>query len=261
MLLGHQEVIGALSLQLPPVSIITGPPSVGKRMIAAHAAIRNNIPRIDFTEVRKLTVDESKRIKMFMQTKPTQKFKFALIDLDLASTPAIQDLLKLIEEPPSYARFSFISSVKVPSTLTTRGEKYKVGLLKNEDLLKILLDKNIPEPDASKLSHLGRVDLALKAYSDIAARTTALNVLQSVLSGDYALFSQSYKAVDDNSASMIIQALEESAAQKWIVFNPDYLGEFSDRNIALKVLSVWSTIASARATISVRVALESIMRG
>lgn len=261
MLVGHQEVIGTLSSQLPPVSIITGPPSVGKRLIAAHAAMSNNIARTDFTEVSKLTVGESQRIKDFMLTKPNSKYKFALIDLDSASIPAVQDLLKTLEEPPEYARFSIISSTGLPATVRTRGYRYCVGLLNPEDLSVILRSKGVPENEALRLSHIGRVDLALKAYFDVTARTTTLNVLQAVLSGDPILFSTAYKAVDDNVVSMILIALEESAAQKWIVFNPEYLGQFSNRQVALKVLSVWSTIASARPQLSMRVALESVMRG
>lgn len=261
MLLGHQGVIGALSSQLPPVSIITGPQSVGKRMIATYAAIKNNIPRLDFTEVKKLTVDESDRVKQFMLTRPSKNFKFALIDLDTASEPAIHDLLKLLEEPPTYARFSLISSRRVPATVLTRGQRYSVGLLGPDELYSILVEKNIPYAEAKKLSILGRVDLALKAYSDSFAKSTALNVLQSIADGDYALFVQAYKAVDENAANSILLALQESAAQKWTVFNPEHLGAFSNRGVALKVLSSWSTVASAKPQLAVRAALESVMRG
>src|SRR4051812_34777986 len=128
MLLGHQGVIGALSSQLPPVSIITGPPSVGKRMIAAYAAMKNNVARIDFTEVSRLTVDEAFRVKQFMRTSPQNEYKFALINLEQASDAAMNDLLKALEEPPSYARFSLISSARLPRTLITRGHNYTVGL-------------------------------------------------------------------------------------------------------------------------------------
>lgn len=261
MLVGHQGVTRALSSKLPPVSIITGPPSVGKRMIATYAAITNNVARIDFTEVSKLTVDEANRVKQFMSTQPISNLKFALIDLDAASDAAINDLLVTLEAPPEYARFSLISSHRLPSTLKTRGHKFTVGLLKSSELFQILKSQGLPENDAQKLSTLGRVDLALQAYSDIATRTTAINVLQAVASNDYELFVQAYKAVDEKSATMIISILEESASQAWRMFSPDYLGIFSERNAALTVLSAWSNVASARPQLAVRAALESIMRG
>lgn len=261
MIVGHQGVIGALSSQLPPVSIITGPESVGKRMIATYAAMKNDVARLDFTEVKRLTVDEAQRVKQFMLTRPSNNYKFALIDLDQASTPAVHDLLKVLEQPPAYARFSLITSRRLPPTLATRGHKYTVGLLSQDELFTVLVNKNIPESEAMKLGNLGRVDLALKAYADISAKATAMNVLQAVMSQDYALFAQSYKAVDENAANMILSALQESAAQKWTIFNPEYLGPFKNRNVALKVLAAWSTVASARSQLSVRVALESLMRG
>lgn len=261
MLVGHQGVIGALSSQLPPVSIITGPPSVGKRLIAAHAAISNSVARVDFTEVSRLTVSEASRIKDFMQTQPMDHLKFALIDVDSASDAAVNDLLKSLEEPPKYARFSIISSRKLPSVLRTRGHKYSVGLLAPSELTTILVNKGLSHNEAEKVNKLGRVDLALQAYHDSAARATALTVLQSVLSNDYILFSQAYKAVDDKAARTIIAILEESASQNWKLFNPDYLGLFSEKRVALAVLSSWSTVASARPQLAVRAALESIMKG
>lgn len=261
MLVGHQGVIGALSSQLPPVSIITGPPSVGKRLIAAHAAMTNNVSRVDFTEVSKLTVGEASRIKDFMSVTPMDSLKFALIDVDSASSAAINDLLKALEEPPNWARFAIISSSKVPSTLRTRGHRFSVGLLKPTELMTILLDKGISESEASKVSGLGRVDLAMQAYTNSAARATALTVLQSVLSGDYILFAQAFKAVDEKVARTIISILEESATQRWRLFSPDYLGPFAERRVAMAVLSSWSGVSSARPQLAVRTALESIMKG
>lgn len=261
MLVGHQGVIGALSHQLPPVSIITGPPSVGKRMIATYAAIKNNVARVDFTEVSRLTVDEAIRIKDFMSTAPVNDLKFALIDLDAATRQATDKLLKSLEEPPGYARFTLISSNRLPYTLMTRGHKYTVGLLNSEELLAILLKQGIAEKEAVKVCKLGRVDLAMQAYQDMAARTTAISVLQSVESGDYILFTQAFKAVDERAAAMILAVLEESAAQNWRMFNPEYLGVFAKRQAALKILSAWSNVSSARPQLAVRVALESVMKG
>lgn len=261
MLVGHKGVTKALSLQLPPVSIITGPPSVGKRLVATHAAIVNNIARVDFTEVKKLTVDEAKRIKTFVATRPMRNYRFALIDLDMASDAAVYDLLQLLEQPPEHARFSLISSNPVPRTLLTRGHKYTLGLLNSDELFQILISKNIPENDALRLSKLGRVDLAMQAYADVAAKATALSVLQSVQANDYVLFCQAYKAVDEKAANMIIVLLQESAAQVWKIFNPDYLGVFNQRQAALNVLAAWSNVNSARPQLAVRTALESFMRG
>lgn len=261
MLVGHQGVIGALSSQLPPVSIISGPPSVGKRMIATYAAIKNNVSRVDFTEVNRLTVDEANRLKKFMTTQPHQNLKFALVDLDNASDKAIQGLLKTLEEPPAYARFSLISSTRLPTTLRTRGVKYLVGHLNEDELLTILLNKGVPESEGRKVCMLGRVDLALQAYEDVAAKATAINVLQAVETGDYVLFAQAFKGVDDKAAAMILTALEESAAQSWKVFDAGHLGVFAKRNAALKILGSWSAVSSARPQLAIRTALETVMRG
>jgi DNA polymerase III delta prime subunit len=261
MLVGHQGVIEALSSQLPPVSIITGPPSVGKRMIAAYAAIKNNIARVDFTEVTKLTVDEAVRVKEFMAVKPMQTFRYAVIDLDKASDAAMDKLLLTLESPPSYAKFAMITSGKAPRTLQTRAARFTVGLLEPTELLTILVNKGIPVSQAKSLSRLGRVDLALSAYHDVASKNTALNVLNAVESDDRILLMQAYKAVDEKAANMIITAWEEAAAQSWRLFDPAALGVFAKRQVALKLLAAWSTMADARPQFAVRTVLESVMRG
>lgn len=261
MLIGHQEVTKALSQQLPPVSIITGPPSVGKKLIAVNAAISNNISRLDFTEVKTLTVSEAARVKLFMESKPSSKLKFALIDLDKASKAAIDDLLKTLEEPPAHARFSLISSKPVPRTLATRGFKYSVGLLNSDELCQILVNKGISHILAQKLSHLGRVDLALQAYSNIALHATAINILSAVEQNDYELFIQSCKAMDDDVAQLIVRILQESAIGKLRTTSPDSIGAFARSNVALKLLAIWSTYSTAKPKLAVRVTLESIMKG
>jgi hypothetical protein len=261
MLVGHQGVAEALSSQLPPVSIITGPPSVGKRLIAAYAAMVNNVSRVDFTEVVRLTVDEANRVKKFMSVQPMEGFRYAVIDLDSASSAATDKLLVTLENPPSYAKFALISSGRPPRTIQTRASRFTVGLLEPEELLTILVKKGIPLNQATKLSKLGRVDLALSAYSDIAAKNTAINVLDAVESGDRILLMQAYKAVDEKAANMIITAWEEAASQQWKIFDSSSLGAFASRSAALKLLAAWSTMADARPQLAVRTVLESVMRG
>jgi hypothetical protein len=261
MLVGHSEVVEALGSQLPQVSVITGPPSVGKRLIAAYAGIKNNVLRSDFTEVMKLTVDEAARVKQFISVQPMHNFRYVVIDLDNASRQATDKLLTTLENPPAYAKFSLIASKDVPRTIQTRSSRFTVGLLEPEDLFQILLNKGIPYSEASKLSKLGRVDLALSAYNNIAAKNTAISVLNAVESQDYILLMQSYKAVDDASADMILTALQESASQNWKIFDPSHLGAFAKKPVALKLLAAWSTMADARPQIAVRAVLESVMRG
>ncbi len=261
MLLGHEGVVEAMSSRLPPVSIISGPSSVGKRLIASYAAMKNNVDRIDFIEVKKLTVDEAKKIQDFVSTTPIKELKFVLVDLDYSSIEATHKLLKLLENPPEYSRFSLITSQAVPRPLLTRSQKYTVGLLNPEQLKRILISKGVPEIEASGLATLGRVDLAMNTYLDSASKNSALNVLQAVESGDYVLFLQAYKAIDDRAVRVILEILQESASQNWKVYSPESLNFFSKREVALKILNLWSTVNSARPTLAMRVTLESLLRG
>lgn len=260
MLVGHQEVARELSLRLPPVSVITGPQSVGKRLIAAYAAISNSVARIDFAEIKYLSVDAAHQIKSFISTTPHSKYKFVLIDLDHASKAAMNDLLKTLEEPPEFARFSLISSSRVLPTLATRAHKYSVGLLTPEELKTILLRREVGAEQAEKYCHLGRVDLALTAIEKSFYTASIITVLQSVEAGDYELFNQAFKGMDDQMSMLLIETLKESIAQSWRLIKPEYLGAFSTSRAALTVLSAWSNVQDAKPTLAVRAALESVMR-
>lgn len=261
MLIGHQEVTKALSQQLPPVSIITGPPSVGKRLIAAHAAIVNNVNRVDFMQRKQLTIADAAEVKRFMSIRPQSHLKFALIDMDYSTSAAIDDLLTELEQPAEYARFTLISSKRLPKVLQTRAQKYTVGLLKQNELYEILVSQGIPSGEATRLSNLGRVDLAINAYRDISSRTAALNILQAVSAVDYELFCQSYKAADDTVADIIVKVLQECAAGQSKTFNVEHLGNIARKDVAMSLLSVWSQFSEAKPKLAVKTTLESIMRG
>jgi hypothetical protein len=261
MLLGHEEVVEALSYQLPPVAVITGPSSVGKRLIAVQAAITHDVHRLDFLEIKKLSTLSAELIQDFVETKPYGNFKCCLIDLDAASIQSTHKLLKVLEEPPNYAKFVLVSSKRLPKPILTRSQRYTVGLLRPTDLQKILLSKGISEVDSKKLSHLGRVDIALESYKKSVSVSIAISILDAVLSGDYILFLQAYKAADDTVADTIISILQESASQRWKMYSPDSLGDFSKKEVAIKVLNVWSNLSIARPVLAVKVTLESLMKG
>lgn len=260
MLVGHQEVARELSLRLPPVSVINGPQSVGKRLIAAYAAIKNSISRVDFIEIKRLTVQDAKRIKDFVMTAPHSNYKFILIDLDQASRPAMDDLLKTLEEPPEFARFSLITSSRVLPTLATRAHKYSVGLLSPDELKTILTSKGISAEYADKYCHLGRVDLAISAVEKSFYTSTIITVLQAVEAGDYELFNQAFKGMDDHMALLLVETLKESVSKSWRLIKPEYIGAFSTTRAALTVLTAWSNVQDAKPTLAVRTALESVMR-
>jgi hypothetical protein len=45
------------------------------------------------------------------------------------------------------------------------------------------------------------------------------------------------------------------------MFSAQQLGAFGNRNVALKALNFWSNVSGAKSKLSIRVALESLMKG
>lgn len=261
MLVGHKKVVESLDRYVPSVFLLSGPPSVGKRLIALSAAKSKGVASVDFMQVDRLHVEDAINLRSFMTTSAMKDLRFASIDLDDASKPALDRLLLLLENPPPKTHFALLGSKAVPRTIQTRSQVFNIGLLRPTELSSILKSKGLPVNVIDKVCNFGRVDLAMQAYSDISVKAAALNVLTAVQTQDRLLLMESFKAVDDKSAFMILSALQEAAAGVWTMFTPEQLGPIAQKGVALKLLAAWSSMASARPQLAVRVVFESILRG
>lgn len=261
--IGHEAVRKLLEDNLPQVVSLIGPKSIGKRTLAIYLAQFHGFEWVDVMEWEApLTGGKARQVQDFARTHPFERRKLAIVHLDSASDSALNDMLKLLEEPPSYMHFILISTSATLPTIMSRSQVFHMGTLSPEELTSVLTRFNgMNEGAASKVSFAGQVSAAKEAYEGVNAKAAAVATLKAVESRDILLFKRSFKAVDDLAARMIERALQEAATGDWQLFSPSDLPLFSKRpDVALRLLEAWSQTGSARRSLSARVVLEPVVR-
>lgn len=261
--IGHPLAKRVLEAHLPQVLSFLGPSSIGKRTLAIYLGQFHGIETVDCMEFRVFfTVEKAKQLRQFAQTAPFGEKKLAIVHLDGAFEAALNDMLKLLEEPPSYMHFILVMTEPTLPTIMSRSQTFVLSALEPEELTAVLTRFNgVSEGPASRVSFAGQVSVAKELYEGVNAKTTALAVLKSVESRDIILFKRSFKGMDDLAARMIERGLSEAATGDWQLFTASDLPLFSKRpDVARRLLEAWSQTGSARRSLSARVVLEPVVR-
>lgn len=263
--LGHDSIKRLLVAEdgMPQVVSFMGPKSVGKRTLAIYLKQYYCFSSIDFMEVNApFTAEKASQLRRFALTAPFDGSKLAVVHLDGATDSALNDALKLLEEPPEYMYFILISSEPVLPTVLSRAQIYRFGTLNEDDLCTILTRfEGLSETAAKKVSYAGQVSEAKEIYQNINARNAALAVLKSVETQDVLLFKRAFKAVDDSAARMLESGLFEACTGDWRLFSPEELPVLAKKpEVAQKLLEVLGSTGSARRSLSARVVLEQVVR-
>lgn len=261
--IGHGTARRVLEAHLPQVLSLVGPSSIGKRTLAIYLGQFHGIDPVDSMEFRVFfTVEKAKQLREFALTVPFGEKKLAIVHIDKAPEASLNDMLKLLEEPPSYMHFILLMTKATLPTIMSRSETFGLAPLEPEELTSVLTRFNgMSEGPASRVSFAGRVDEAKELYEGVNSKVSALAVLRAVESKDIMLFKRSFKGVDDLAARMIERGLLEAATGRWEFFAPSDLPLFSNRpDVARRLLEAWSQTGSARRSLSARVVLEPAVR-
>lgn len=261
--LGHDSIKGLLEDNLPQVVSFMGPKSIGKRTLAIYLKQYHCFSSIDFMEIfSPLTAEKAEQLRKFALISPFDDSKMAVVHLDGASESALNDMLKLLEEPPEYMYFILISSEPVLPTVVSRAHVYRFGTLSEDDLQTVLTRfEGLSESAAAKVSYAGQVSAAKEIYQSINARNAALAVLKAVETQDILLFKRAFKAVDDSAARMLETGLSEASTGDWRLFSPAELPVLAKRpQTAQKLLEGLGSTGSARRSLSARVVLEQVVK-
>src|SRR5947207_1278431 len=170
--IGHADAVAALTRELPPVTLLLGPPSVGKWTLTHHLADVHGVAMVDRAIYPDgLSVEAARAIISFVSRAPFGPFKVVTARLDHSSDAAFNALLKTLEEPPPTARFLLTHSCSLtgrshlPPTVVSRGHRHFLGLLSPDELRDVLIGTGMSPTAATKAAALGRgqVSAALRA--------------------------------------------------------------------------------------------------
>jgi len=138
----------AIKSTKPHAFLFTGPSGIGKTTLARIIALQLNASIVEIDASTNNGVEDSRRLSEFAHLRPVTEEPNVLYIIDechALSRDAWKPLLKLLEEPPSFAYFALCTTdpQKIPDTIITRC--YPVALKRAkptdiEDLLQIVCE-------------------------------------------------------------------------------------------------------------------------
>ncbi len=258
---GHQRVVDALERDLPPVTLLAGPPGVGKWTLAQHLARHHRVGPADRLDCPgPLTVDGARSITGFARQAPFGPFHLIILRLDRATDAALTALLKTLEEPPATARFLLAGSGPTLPTVASRAQVFRLGLLTAGQLTQILIGAGVRPPAAARAAARagGRADRATAAATTASDATAVVSrLMQAVASHDRESYHRSLRGVDEAARDALLTWLAEAATGRLVAFE-DTFG-FTDTTLLRRLAAILSATADATPRLSVRAALDPLL--
>lgn len=260
---GHTPVVRALRAHLPPVTLLLGPPSVGKWTLARHLAEHHRINPADRSPWPDgLGIDAARRVIAFVSTAGFGPVKLVTARLDATSTAALNALLKTLEEPPPTARFILTASQPTLPTITSRASVYRLGTLSVDELTAVLIAQGVRPDAAPRAAILGRgqVRPALAAHGNESARAAVLNLMRAVATADAQLFDRTVRSWDTAAQELLTRWFVEAVTDRWALFTEaDSFGLHHNQPRLRAMLTAVSRVNAARPRLAVRAALEPFL--
>jgi hypothetical protein len=217
---GHQFVRASLERNLPPVTLLRGPVSVGKWTLGEYLLQHHKAKPYDTLKIEHLSIEAVRELHRFMSRAPFGEFKFALVRLDKAPEASMNALLKLLEEPPRWGKFILVSSGRPLDTITSRSQVHLLGLLEGEDMEKVLESLDVPKDSIPDLVALSRGQVApLLAVGGVdKARALCMTVLKAIKDGDQELLDKAAQSWDATAHELLRRWCVEATTGRWGVF-------------------------------------------
>lgn len=227
-LVGHDAVRRQLESSLPPVTMLFGPDSVGKRVLAQHAVSYHGIGAADTYTGWELTVATARAAAGLAALAPFGPFRAILLDLDESSQDAQHALLKQLEEPSPAARYILVASRGPLATVTSRCRVYRCGYLFDAGVAMVLHQLGLTVAEANEYAPLGRGQVgpayaaATAARDGSRVRSQVSTAIKAAMSGGSATFAAAAMGWDDEHTLLLRVWAHEAATGRWVFFDPSY---------------------------------------
>lgn len=263
--IGHAATVAALTHDLPPVTLLLGPTSVGKWTLCQHLAEHHRVGMADrFLAPDGLTAATARAIVAFVATAGFGPIKLVTARLDTTTETALNILLKTLEEPPPTARFILTATTWPLATIASRAQIFRTGLLDPGEVEQILLTLGHSPTGAARAAALGCGQIAaartLVARVDSAdtARAATLTLGRALATYDTELFDRAFTTFTDTDQDMVLTWLREEITGRRVWFTAaDYFG--LPRPRLLQMLFAVSGLPHARSRLAVRAALQPFL--
>lgn len=263
MIVGHHAVREHLEDELPPVTLLSGPPSIGKRTLCEHLAAHHGVKKGDVLRYVSdpFSVDDAREVQRFLSTRPMGKLKVVVVRLDRASSEALNALLKVLEEPPRSARFLLTSAFSTLLTVESRARVFRMGYLAEDDVYQILHEKIGQSPAQARAGARvagGQVQRALDVGDVDIAKGPVLSLLKAAADSDEELMLNALAKFEAPQAELLKAWTIEARTGMWRTFNSsEGYGLQSDRWAVDRIARAMTM--GARPRIAAKLAVLEIM--
>lgn len=262
-MIGHRAARLYLEQRLPTATLLHGPASVGKWTLAHHLVTHHQVHAVDRWEVpHGMSVETVKLVTAYAARAPQGPFKLVIARLDDSSRPALNALLKTLEEPPPKVKFLFTSDNKTLPTVASRCTVFELGLLTASELEDVYRIQGMSAGKAHRAANYarGQVDRGYQAERNDGQKNQVLNLAKALATHDRDLFTAVFTAWDGRCTDLLSTLLTEAITQRWSTFTDiDTHGLHCDRPRLWRMVSALTRLPAARPRLGVRAALEPFL--
>lgn len=265
MIIGHDAVRGSLESRLPSVSLVVGPAHVGKWTLVQHALKHHGIESFDRFESESLTADEIRYAQEFMRSAPYGKYRVMVARIDKTSESSMQALYRLTEEPPSYARFFFVSEKRPSGPLLSRVQVFRCGYLSEDEVSRICQSWGMSQTTAEESARAMRGSLmaAEDATQEwLRAQDQVVQLLKTISTHDKERFDSLCSSATEHTRLLFLRWVNEVVTGHWQVFRPSVSAgiHLRKQDVRRMVLAL-SEVDEVRPKIALQVALTPFVTG
>jgi hypothetical protein len=221
MIIGHERWMEQLTRELPPVTLLKGPPSIGKRTMARHLLKAHGALPADTQEIGQLSTAKAHELRENMGRAPFGPIRGTIIALDNAPERALHALLKTLEEPPARTATLLTTSQQTMLTVESRSATFALGALSEAEIAQILMTRKGKDPaTALRLAAAGggRVRPAMEAADLMTRKSPVLSLLRAAATGDTDLFHAAIKSWGPQEHELLQRWALEAATGRYATF-------------------------------------------
>lgn len=225
---GHTAVRQGLERHLPHVTLLIGPESTGKRLLAQYIARHHGIGPADTYTGWELTIAAARSAAGLAALAPFGPLRAILLDLDESSEAAQHALLKQLEEPPPTVRYLMVASRWPLATVASRCTLRLCGFLSDSGVAMVLQQLGLTVSEANKYAPLGRGQVgpayaaATEARDGSRVRSHVAAAIRAAMAGGSDTFAAAVMGWDEEHSLLFRVWAHEAATQRWVFFDPTY---------------------------------------
>lgn len=216
---GHAHAREVLLADLPAVTVLIGPRSVGKRTLAQEVVEAHGVPVLEFFEG--VTMDDAREIRLFLGSESGARA--VIIRLDGVRAEVSHLLLKTLEELGEGKHVIFLCEQRPLATILSRAWVFQCGYLNDAEMSQILFNLGVPPTNIPIIVSRGRgqVSEALDSLDVEIEKAPITALLGATAKKDEVMFGKIVSRLQESHLHLLRVWASEAQTGMWRLFAPD----------------------------------------